>query len=478
MIARHTFTILVAAVLALGLVGCDTLDVEPEQSIPEEEAFTSVTDAEAALNGAYDGLQLPGNYGGFPVVAADFQSGNSSFSGSFSTWSAAQSFNITSTHGPSLTVWDDHYDVILRLNTIIARASEVPDISSADLDRITGEAQFLRALMYFDLVRWFAQPYNIGGTNDQLGVPLTLEPLRTLEQATDSEFTDQPRATVDAVYSQIYTDLNDAVSKLGGISNRNRGSGTAAQALRAKVNLYTGDYQGAIDDAEAVIGSGDMSLVESVSSIYASVSETNTEIIFSVANNEIDNSGTNDFPSAFYLPSDFGGRGDINPTSDLISLYETSDERGLGQASAPNSGDFLIYAYGGAPWTNKWSDSNFGDDAIVLRGAEMYLIAAEAIARSDYAAREDDAEDYLNTVRTRAGASSVNTSSQQDLIDAVLLERRLELAFEGDYRHDLVRTGSPMRTTVQGDPQRILPIPQTEIEINSEISEDDQNPGY
>lgn len=481
MTARHIATSFIALLLVFGLAGCDVLDIEPEQDIPAESAFNSLTSAEAALVGAYDGLQLPGMYGGFPVMAADFQAGTASFGGSFTTWQQSQNFTMASTHGPSLDTWDDHYDVILRLNTIIERASEIPDASEADIDALEGEAQFLRALSYFNLVRWFAQPYEIGATNDQPGVPLVLDPLISLDQATSSEFTDQPRAAVSAIYDQIFTDLNEAITKLGtdGIANRNRASGLAAQALRAKVNLYTGDYVDAAADAEAVIGSADVTLTGDVATIYAPVSETNTEIIFSVANNEIDNSGVNDFPSSFYLPSALGGRGDINPTDGFVALFEDDDQRGFGGETAPD-GDFLIYQNGQSLWTNKWSDSNLGDDSIVLRGADMYLIAAEALARED--TRTDDAVTYLNTIRSRAGASTPLDPSappaQQDLIDAIVAERQLEFAFEGMWRHDLVRLGLPMRTTVAGDPQRILPIPQTEIDINSEISEEDQNPGY
>jgi len=478
---RHALLTVFAAALLVGLAGCDVLDVEPEDTVQTEDAFRTLTDVEAVLNATYSGLQGGGVYGGFPVMAADFSAGNSVFGGSFTSWNNAQNFNIISTHGPSEQVWDDHYDVILNANTILERIDEAEDLTDDDRARITGQVQFIRGLMYFNLVRWFAQPYEPGGTNGQPGVVLVTDAIQNFGDATDNELTDQPRATVQATYDLILNDLNDAISKLGPIGDRNRASATAAQALRAKVYLYQGRYADAAADAEAVLGTGEVEIIERPSALYSSASETNNEIIFGVANNETDNTGVNAFPTSFYLPGDLGGRGDITVSNGLLGAYESGDLRGFGGEGQPD-GDFLIYAFddgGGAQgWTNKWTDPNLGDDAIVLRGAEMALIAAEGIARSDYANRADDAEAYLDLVRARSNASNIDPASQQELIFAIITERRLELAFEGDYRHDLVRLRLPMGPTVPGDPQRILPIPQIEIDINSALTEDDQNPGY
>jgi hypothetical protein len=414
-------------------------------------------------------------YGGFPVMAADFQSGNGNFGGSFTSWQRAQAFQQESDHGPTETVWDDHYDTILRANTILARVGEVPDIESEVASRIRNEARFIRALAYFNLVRWFAQPYEPGANNTQPGVVVTTDPLETFGQASDSTFTDQPRATVEAVYDLILSDLQSAVDSLGAVDNRKRASATAARALRSKVYLNQGRYAEAAEDAEAVINTSGVALVDDPTTPY--VVETVPEIIFSVAFNETDNTGVNDFPSSFYLPSDLGGRGDITVTSELFGAYESGDLRGFGGESQPD-GNFLVYSFGGSPWTNKWTEASLGDDAIVFRAGEIYLIAAEAIARSNYSSRAADAQAYLNAVRSRSEASTINASSQQELVNAIVNERRLELAFEGKWRHTLVRLGLPMGPTTEGDPKRILPIPQREVDINEAISESDQNPGY
>ena len=128
-------------------------------------------------------------------------------------------------------------------------------------------------------------------------------------------------------------------------------------------------------------------------------------------------------------------------------------------------------------WTEKWSSPQNDDDAFVLRLSEMYLIAAEGLARTG---NDDGARNYLNDIREEANASEIESDVEgSELLDAILQERRVELAFEGDRRHDLIRLGEPLvnsqATAEVGNPQRIFPIPQRDRDVNPELT---QNPGY
>jgi len=469
---KSILTLFLAAGL-LGLTACDqTIDKTPEQSVPPEQLFSNVSGAESALTGAYSGLQLNGVYGGFPHIAADFTGDIVNFSGSFTSWNNAEAFNVIASHGPTENLWDDHYNVINRANLVIDNAADVPNISQSKVDDLVGQAKFIRALAYFNLVRWFAEPYEPGAENSQPGVILATDAV----ESTDPDF-NQGRASVEAVYGQIRADLEDAVSRLEVKGARKRAGQGSAKALLAKVSLYQGRYDEAATLAEEVIGATPFSLSPSPVEPYQN--EASSEIIFAVSFSSIDNTGVNDFPSSFYLPSDLGGRGDANPLASFLQDAEEGDIRATPGGNV--DGDTLVYTFDDNNWTNKWTESSLGDDAPILRVAEMYLIAAEGEARGDNGS-ESEALDYVNTIRTRAGLEEVSGLSGQALIDEIIKQRRYELAFEGDRRHDLQRLGRPLNsgaaTAEPGDPQRILPIPQREIDVNDALSEDNQNPGY
>jgi hypothetical protein len=473
----RSFFLALAAVGLLGLTACDqTIDKDPEQSIPIGQVFEDSTAASRALTGVYDGIQANGIYGGFPVMAADFTADVANFSGSFTTWQQAQNFNLSSTHGPTLNIWADHYDVINRANLIIDNVPNIEGISQAGIDDFVGQAKFVRALSYFNLVRWFGQPYQPGASNDQPGVILQTEGVRN----TDPEF-NKPRASVGEIYSQIRSDLEDAVSRLDVEGSRTRAGQAVANALLAKVSLYQGRYDEAATRAETVIGQPEFALSGSPLTPYAN--ESSSEIVFAVSYSSTDNTGTNDFMSSFYLPGDLGGRGDINPLGQFLSDAEDGDIRaGVGSVSSSEvNGDSLLYAFSGNVWTNKWTQNSFGDDMPVLRVSEMYLIQAEGLARGSGSAA--DARAAVNAVRNRAGLSNVNPSlSGQALIDEIIRQRRYELAFEADRRHDLQRLGRTISSGTQvlqpGDSQRILPIPNRAIQVNDALDQSSQNPGY
>jgi len=465
------------ALVAVGLfavTGCDqTINKSPEQDIPSDQVFNNVAGAEAALTGVYDELQQEGNFGGFPVIAADFTGDNVTFSGSFTTYNNAEAFNVTSEHGPTQSIWQDGYSAINRANLVIDNTPNVPGISQSKVDEIVGQAKFIRALVYFHLVRWFARPYNPGGNNDHPGVILQTEGVQSL----DPEF-NQPRASVGDVYSQIRTDLQDAISRLGVNDNAKFAGTGAANALLAKVSLYQGRWDEAASRAQDVIQLPAYELSATPSEPY--YQENSSEILFAVAMSSIDGppDPVNEFPGSFYLPSDNGGRGDANPSSDFLSDAISGDIR---TSVGPYTGSALLYQLDQALWTNKWTEPNLGDDVIRLRVAEMHLIRAEGLARGSGSA--SDARTHVNNVRDRAGLGDVSpTLSGQALIDEIIRQRRFELAFEGDRRHDLQRLGrvinSGSGSVSPGDPQRILPIPQRAIDVNDALDQSSQNPGY
>ena len=463
------------ALLAVGLIGltaCDqTIEKTPEQDVPPDQVFSDVAGAEAALNAAYDGLQQNDVFGGFPVMAADFTADNVVFSGSFTSWNNAENFNVSADHGPTEGLWADHYSAINRANLVIDNSPDVPNISTSKEDQLVGEAKFIRALMYFNLVRWFAEPYEPGGQNSQPSVILQTEAV----ESTEPNF-NKPRSTVDSVYTQITNDLSDAASRLSINPNPKRVGLAAVNGLRAKVALYQGRWSDAASLSQGVINTDAYELSSSPVTPYQN--EQSPEILFAVSFSSIDNTGVNDFPSSFYLPGDLGGRGDANPPSDFYTAADPDDIRA--DTTGGYNGSTGLYNFGGNVWTNKWTDPNLGDDFPVLRVAEMHLIRAEALARQG---DEAEARSHVDLIRNRAGVDDVSASlSGQALIDEIIRQRKYELAFEADRRHDLQRLGrvidSGSGSVQPGDEQRILPIPQREIDVNDALTQESQNPGY
>lgn len=469
MIYRQLLSSIFIVALALGLSACDLLDVEPAQSIEAdyENDFENADVARAALEGVYSSIQANGVYGGFFTTMGDFTADNAAFSGSFTTWQNARDFNVLATHGPSQNMWADHYNAINAANNVISRTPGLvdsgndPEADESFGDRLVGEALFVRGLMHFNLVRLYGQPYEPGAQNSQDGVPVITEPTTSPEQDLEAS-----RSTVEEVYTQIISDLQEAQGLLGSSDSGIRASQEAATALLAKVRLYQGQYTEAASLAEEVIDSGTFELADPV--LVTINGGSSSESIFAIRYLATDNTGVNDFPSSFYLPGALGGRGDITVRADLYSLIEEGDQRGLGG---------LIYEFDGSAWTAKWDSAQNADDAFVLRLSEMYLIAAEGLARTG---QEADARGYLNAVRSQAGASEIQGDvTGPDLVDAVIQERRIELAFEGDRRHDLLRLerdlSSGTATAEVGNTQRIFPIPQRDVDVNPNLT---QNPGY
>lgn len=482
---------LIVALAAFGLLGltaCDqTIDKTPEQSIPPDQVFQDVAGAEAALNAAYSGLQgdaTCGTPGCIHTVAADIGANTAVFSGSFTTFQAIQDFALTPSTGPPQDIWSDHYDIINRANLVIQNTPEVQNIDPAVTDNLVGQAKFIRALAYFDLVRWFASPFDPDGENNQPGVPLRTQAV----ESTSPNF-DIPRSPVDSVYLQIRNDLTDAVSRLSVKTNAKRAGAAAANALLARVSLYQGRYQEASQRAQSVLDEG---FTLASNPITPFLNEQSSELIFSVSFSATDNPGVNDFITSFYLSSPRGGRGDINPTPELLATVDTAASdtvfatNDIRYQIGDYEGETGLYQSAGRRWTNKWTDNTLGDDVPILRAAEMHLIRAEAQARSAMTGGPgsfSEARGHVNAIRNRAGLSDVSSSlSGQALIDEILRQRRLEFAFEGKWRHTLQRLGLPItngdQTIQEGDTQRLFPIPERVINVNDAINQENQNPGY
>jgi hypothetical protein len=459
----------------------DDINLLPQQSLDVSGAFASEAAAQATLLGVYSSCQLLEMNGAMPQIISDFMADNTAFVGSFPTFQELRDFNGIATNGNVSGIWQQHYAVIMRANDVIANVPTVVDVGFTDAERaqFIGEAKFLRALAYFQLVNLFGQPFQVsGGTN--LGVPIVTEP-----------FTGTPvfpsRATVNEVHAQIKADLTDAIASLPAtystaILTRGRATRGAAQALLSRVHLYRGEWADAAAFAKQVL---DATTIYAPAANYSFWTSKNTsEDVFTIQNSNIDNgrTGTGGWAS-WHRPAANGGRGDCKFADALIAAYnqEAGDLRfGLSTSVATQPGADNQPAR----FSTKWPDAvTNADNSPVIRTTEVVLNFVEAQAEASGVVTTD-LINRMNVLRTRAGLPNwtlATFATKDAFVAAVLNERRKELAFEGHRRMDLLRRGQALRVgnpaAAFGANKTILPIPQREIDNNPGLA-GQQNPGY
>lgn len=431
------------------LTACNKeLDLEPAQSISEDLALDNDANVKSVLLGAYDGLALDGLFGGNTMRDAELMGadGEIRWVGTFEGPRFVYFHQQIANNAEAENMWVDAYYTINICNNVLG-ALEV--VNEADRDQVEGEARWIRAMAYFQLVRFYGQAYQPGGNNSQLGVPLVLTPTREIGEAAFVT-----RNTVEECYTQILDDLSKAKSLLpeenGVLANK-----YVAAATLARVYLQMGRYADARDNASEVIESGVYSLVSDYTAEWNN-DDNSTEDIYAVQINSQDFSEST--LVVFYSIPDFGGRdGDIEILQKHLDLYDPADARLA-----------LHYSGAGADRTGKWRDQYRNHP--IIRLAEMHLIRAECNARLGTAVGAPVDDDY-NATHTRAGLPAASGVT----LDDILLERRLELAHEGHRLHDIKRLKGTADGLNWDDDKLLYPIPAREMEANPKL---EQNPGY
>jgi hypothetical protein len=330
------------------------------------------------------------------------------------------------------------------VNLILQKVPDVPGLTDSQKKQILGEAHFLRALHYHNLVKYWGD------------VPMPLEPIASPAEA--AQLTRTPKAQV---YTQILQDLTQAEQLMTTAKQARQASLGAVRALRSRVMLYQENWQGALDAANAVQAMS-YALAPQFEDLFTDEGTDTPEDIFRVSFTAVEYNEV----GYYYL---FDGRWEVAPTANLYAAYTASDRRRditLGKDGSDYEGVKIPTTIG-------------AEDLHVIRYGEVVLNKAEALARLN---RLPEAVTEYNRIRVRAGLPphvlGTNVTSQTDVLNAIWNERRLELALEGDRWPDLVRTGRAM--AVLGLPanrafQLLYPIPSRELIVSPGLT---QNPGY
>jgi hypothetical protein len=474
------FLIIIAALFFTSLTACkkDLLNPIPQTSISDAVAFQTPERTLQTVHGMYAGVKVGQFYGGRYTVYNEIR-GEDFYNRTSNGITGLSTYNYTATSGlnEANNLWAAAYQAINRINVVINGVSTSP-ISDTLKTQYTGEARFLRALVYHSLVTLYARPYWDDNGNKP-GVIIYTEP--QISGGNNAK----PRAKVSEVYDLILSDLNFAEQNLpstygNATLNVTRAHKNTAIALKTRVYLTMRRYADVITEANKIVSSSAPftssigvrhSLATNIASVFGAGGYTE-ENIFSFPFTAQDLPGTQNSLNQYFSPSP-GGNGDYalnTVTSNGIvndaSWTATDARRSFNQVAS------------GQTWLRKWTANT--DNVPVIRYAEVLLNLAEALARTS--GLNTRAIALLNAVRKRSDPGvTLAPATQQDLIDMILRERRIELLGEGFRSNDLLRLAQPLPTkpdvaapVAATDPQYIWPVPNIELLVNKV----EQNPGY
>ena len=481
-------SLLITMILVL-VIGCDSiLEEEPESFLSSQQVFTSEDGAVASTRGIYQSLRGFSYYDrwftAMTLMFSDYVNGRGSQQPVGQYMLDSQNINRIG------SIWGAIYESINRANIVIKNIGDIEGIDPVVRNQLEGEARFLRALGYFNLVRLWG------------GVPLKLEP------TSGPDDIDFPRASVDEIYSIIIEDLQFADENLPpSPPESGRATKWAAKTLLANVFLTRERWSDAAAKAKEVIDSGEFSLetVETSEDFHINMFGPDVGVhsgeIFSIEYTQSIEAG---WLGWLHKPGiGFSSGGVFAWWGELDAFigqdeWSTEDSPDLRRNAFLYSGPFetsfldeeismLFSKFRGSP-------ANEGVDMPIMRYAEVLYIFAEAESQAN-GGPTDEAYEAVNQVRRRAYGKDLNTPdpggadlpgglSAEEFRDAVILDRGKEFIAERKRWFDLLRTNTALEI-IGGELGKAIqprhlkwPIAQEEIDNNPALSEEDQNPGW
>jgi len=493
---KKSINILLVTVLMGYLTGCDDLEYYPTDQLSDEQVSNSPALLSNITVGTYSRLRGM-RYVRNRQAAQEFPSDDAVWvKNSGDNRMLTYSYQHIVNSSVSTQFWQEAYYGIFSANKVIEAIDDNADEENLQLK---GENLFLRAFMHFDLVRMFGRPYS-QSPETNLGVMI---------RANTDVSALPPRSTVKETFEFIESDLLKAANLMNISKPSIFGSKELAWGMLARLYLYMEQHDKAIEYADKVINSGRYRLLETsqFGSYFTLLPENNPETLFAIKLLETENMGKGSIGSLYHSQ---GGWGEMyvsktyrdliyqHPNDERVKFIDPDyifDDEGNRIPDPTEDIGFLLRKRDGMSqyFVNKYTlegGVQMLSSPIVMRLAEMYLIKAEAFAKT--LGMEAEAIKMVNIIRERSGLSGEQLFSASDLkgyasvLDVVLDERRLELAWEGHRTIDVYRNNRPMdRSSVQpfgwSGPMLVQPnsnsivhlIPETELALNPNLI---QNP--
>lgn len=453
---RLVIVLICLLAIVLSMYSCDDfVEVElPNSQLTADAVFKDQAVANAAMTEVYAkirqygvltgstfglGLQL-----GIYADELDFY-GNESLNLFYNNSIIASNPDIKS-------LWDTSYNQIYAANAVIEGVDKSVNLSATESAQLEGEALFVRSLIHFYLANVFGDVPYITTTSYELNRKVT-------------------RTSVSQVYSLIKADLEQALELLPDDYlnyNRTRPNKYTAHALLARVNLYAGLWDEAINETSTIINNTQLYVYEDLSTMFLKESKSTIwQIDPGYDGGNASEAFTYNFTST---PPPL-----VALTANLINAFSNNDQRKVLWTKAITDGTSTWYH----PFKYKYYSGTSVEYSIIFRLSEMYLIRAESKARlGDLSGAKED----LNKIKTKAGLANTNAITQDEILDAILKERRLELFTEFGHRFfDLKRFNKVQSVLSEIKPgwdasDTLFPIPEAELNLNPNLLP--QNPGY
>lgn len=446
--------IIITCLLCFVLASCNDkfLEIYPETALSSETFFKTESDFQQAVNAAYVPLRSIVNDRAW--LLGEMHSDNTYYARNILFGATEQQENIADFAIPTaqglttnvhvLVQYRLDYQIIARTNQVLSLIDGV-DFNAESKNNLKGQAYFLRAYAYFELVRYFGK------------VPLHLTPVTNRSEAA------LPLASVDQIYAQIVKDADQATKLLFNKAKQEPGRATSGAAKTLLANVYIVQKKWA--DAEKllreVVANDGYGLMPDYADAFSTstANKNNRESVFEIQFQE----GSAGYAGSFLYnfmprpmspdelktitgtsnPQPLTGEGNNIPTPDVIAAYETGDKRlNASIAYITLSGSLRenkVY-----PYIKKYAkvhalNGNHGINWPIYRYSEVLLLLAESLNEQN---KSMEAATYMNQVRSRAGLANYMAASQADMRIALFRERRVELAFENKRWFDLVRSGT------------------------------------
>ncbi|GAA4319982.1 RagB/SusD family nutrient uptake outer membrane protein [Compostibacter hankyongensis] len=515
---KKIFLYIAVALITLQSCSEDNLNLAPETSLSSVSFFKNAAEFDQAVVSAYTNLRLIAVTG---IYMDEIRSDNTFFTiyqadrGTETSAEAMAEFldNATSSQEPNNpgNRYGNDYSGIAKVNTVLSRLENREDIAQGVKDTLSGEALFLRAYYYYDLVQHYG------------GVPLQLKEVTSEKEAF------LPRNTVEEVYSQIIADLTNAIPKLPVATTfpqSGRATRGAAKMLLAYAYMSKPEREYAKAEKELLdITHMNYGLLDNYADVFDPAHKNSRESIFEVQYQAGNDGQQSDFIWRFIpkttnteailglhgtnLRGGLSSGGWNVPTQEMVDSYEDGDKRlpaSIGVAVGSLSGEsftteamenpvgfhppsgkayfYFIKKYLHPPYAVEW---NTDDNWPVYRYSGALLLLAECLVAQN---KSPEALPYLNQVRKRAGLPDMTVATKESVAD----EMRHELAFENHRWTDLIRNGNAVNVLNEKgerlkalygwllpasfkvtENRLIYAIPSREIQINSNLV---QNPGY
>lgn len=480
----------IGMLVTLACSRCVSLDEDLTGQPTPDKFFGTLTDFNSFVSGAYQPLYAIYGTDAPYVATAGAEDVNVS---SVVRWRGFEQANIQSVSNPDEVtdvLWNNSYSSISACNTLIALVRDNTKLSAEVLAPIAGEARFLRALNYFNMVRWFGQI-----------------PILTEENQTNAS--QEPQASVEAIYTQIVTDLKQAETLLPRVASEpGKPTRYAAKGLLAKVYLTmagfplnkTEYYAEARDKANEVMTDGRSDCGFGLESNYFNLwlfenRYTNSEFIFTLYSSS--DNGTGGYINRAIRPTVEGGWADWTSDKRFLAAFPEGDgsrvrgtfyltfNDGSSWQDADIAEPYVGKLRDGGPKAGGYAGSSVANLAdgfyCLLRYADVLLIYAEAANQAE-GSPSTKAYEALNDVRGRAGLGALSGLAKEQFDAAVLDERNWELAFECNRWFDLCRRHKVAEVVRAYYPDAqitdnnyLLPKPNDQLAIMAGV---EQNPGY